>query len=63
MNALEEDERDLLDCEESFDPGMDLLDFMDMETPIQKLPLKLELMVYNDLAKTSDNLKQTRERL
>ena len=51
MNALEEDERDLLDCEVMFDPSMDLLDFIDMETPIQKLPLKLELLVYNDLAK------------
>ena len=51
MNALEEDEIDLLDCEVMFDPGMDLLDFTDMETPIQKLPLKLELLVYNDLAK------------
>ena len=51
MDVLEEDERELMDCEAMFDPGMDLLDFMDMETPIQKLPLKLELMVYNDLAK------------
>ena len=51
MDTLEEDERDLLDCEGDFDPGMDLLEFMDMETPIQKLPMKLELMVYNDLAK------------
>ena len=51
MDVLEEDERELMDCEAMFDPGMDLLDFMDMETPIQKLPLKLELMVYNDLAR------------
>ena len=50
-DIMEEDERSLLDTDDLFDPGMDLLDWMEVDTPIQKLPMKLDLMVYNELAK------------
>ena len=48
---MEEDERSLLDTDDLFDPGMYLLDWMEVDTPTQKLPMKLDLMVYNELAK------------
>ena len=50
-DVLEEDDLTLGITENCFDPGMDLLEYMNMETPIEKLPMKLSLMVYNDLAK------------
>ena len=50
-DVLESDEMNLLATEGDFDPGMDILDFHDMEIPLEKLPMKLDLMCYNDLAK------------
>ena len=50
-DVLERDELNLLDTEGDFDPGMDILDYHDMEMPLEKLPMKLDNMCYNDLAK------------
>ena len=51
QDVLEQDEKFLNNSKANFDPGMDLLSFTKMDTPIEKLPMNLELMVYTDLAK------------
>lgn len=51
QKCLENDETDLENTENYFDPGMDILDFTELENPIPRLPIKLELMVYNELLK------------
>ena len=50
-DVMEEDDLRLGKTEICFDPGMDLLDYMNVETQIEKLPMRLDLMVFNDLAK------------
>ena len=42
---------DVMEEEICFDPGMDLLDYMNLDTQIEKLPMRLDLMVLNDLSK------------
>ena len=51
QTILENDENDSIKSNEKFDLGMDLLDWMQLDTPLQKLPIRLDLMVYNELAK------------
>ena len=53
QDVIEEDEKTLTGKNRvpAFDPGMDLLTHMEMDMSIEKLPMKLSLMVYNDLAK------------
>ena len=42
-DVLERDELNLLDTEGDFDPGMDILDYHDMEMPLEKLPMKFKI--------------------
>ena len=50
-DVMEEDDLKLSKAEICFDPGMDLLDYMNLDTQIEKLPMRLDLMVLNDLSK------------
>ena len=47
-DVMEEDDLRLGKAEICFGPGMDLFDYMNVETQIEKLPMRLDLMVFND---------------
>lgn len=52
QHELEDDEKALIENGPAIDDNTtDLLNQMYVDTPVEKLPLKLELMVYNDLSK------------
>ena len=51
VGCMEDDDRALVDGGATFEVGIDLVDFMEADTPIDKLPMRLDLMVYNELAK------------
>ena len=52
QHELEDDEKALIENGPAIDDNTtDLLNQMYVDTPVEKLPLKLDLMVYNDLSK------------
>ena len=56
------DKREVIDSEDPFDAGMDLLNYMEMQTAIQKLLMKLNLMIYSDLAMWPQIIRNLEER-
>ena len=51
QDALEQDEKTIRDTKAKFDLGMDPIDFLEIDAPLPRLPMKLDLMCYNDLSK------------
>ena len=54
--AIQDDEDGLCHNADFFDPGMDLVDFMKLDVPVPKIPMRLDLMCFHDLA---NNTEQT----